>query len=92
MIGEQGSEDNEMPRGVWKAVETKAGEARMAETEGGGKERESRKEAKKKKRKEKGKEKDRGIKISKRVRALEGGRRSNKVRGIGKKVGSRKVL
>ena len=41
----RGSENDEMLRGVWKAVETRTGEVRMGETKGGRSKKESRKKA-----------------------------------------------
>ena len=41
----RGGENDEMLRGVWKAVETSTGEVRMGETKGGRSKKESRKKA-----------------------------------------------
>ena len=43
----RGSKNDEMPKGVWKTVETSARKVRLEETEGGRSERESRKKQKK---------------------------------------------
>ena len=41
----RGSENDEMPRGVWKVVETSIGKVRMGETKGGRSKKRSRKKA-----------------------------------------------
>jgi len=87
-----------MTGGVWKAVETKAGEVGMAKAEGEGAKRRRRKEVRRERREEKGKEKAKerkkkgSIKDSKRVGDLERGRGGSKIRGGSKKASPRKIL
>jgi len=84
------SQDDEVSRRMWKAVETKAEEIRVAETERRGGKRGSRKEARRKeKEKEEKTEKtkegknDRYKKDGGRMGDMRGGKRSSEVRGRG---------
>ena len=77
-----------MPREVWKAVETKAGEVGVAEIEGRGEERRSKKETRRKRAEEK--EKNKGSKEgSRRIRNIRWRGSSSKIGRGGKKAGSR---
>jgi len=86
-----------MSGGMWKAVETKVGKAKMEKAEGGGVEERRRKEARRKrgeeKRKERAKERKKtgSMKDSRRMRDLGRGGGGSKIRGRSKKAGSGEV-
>jgi len=85
-----------MFRRIWEAVEAKAREVRMAETERRREKRRSRKEIGGERRKEKEKttkrKEDRSKESNRRIGDLRQGGRSSKVRRKSKKAGIRKVL
>jgi len=89
-------EDDKMSGGVWKVVETKAGEVRVAKTERKRDKRGSRKEVRRKGKREgegteETKEGNRCEEGSRKVGNLGRGGRSSKVRRESKKTGPRKV-
>ena len=88
------SEDDEVPRGMWKTVEASSREVRIEKTKGERSERRSKKKMREKGKAEKAeKRKDSGSKENSRgVGNMGGRRRGGKIRSRSKKVGVRKFL
>ena len=86
------SEDDEVPRGMWKTVEASSREVRIEKTKGERSERRSKKKMREKGKAEKAeKRKDSGSKENSRgVGNMGGRRRSGKIRSRSKKFGARK--
>jgi len=87
------SEDDKMPRKMWKVVEASSGEVRMGKTEGGRSERRSRKKTRRKEKEEEAENrKDSRSEEDSRGMGNMGWRRGgSKIRGRSKKVGARKI-
>ena len=94
ILEDRRSEDDEVPRGMWKTVEASSREVGIGKTKGGRSERRSKKKIRGKGKGEKAeKRKDSGSKENSRgVGNMGGRRRGGKIRSRSKKVGVRKFL